>query len=526
MTRFGAILLVLFSLALIPRLYGALTFGAGLDGPGTFQLINFDEGGSCRAFVGDFRYPTFMGRQVVAIASLLGWPPSEEVKGGPRAREYCQSARLIRLQRIYASVLGSLTCVLVAVMGMLLWPSRLDVAFTAGWLLAFSNFHVAESHWATADAPQVFFIVLFMTVLTWAIRAGSRWAVAASPILLVAAIWTKWWVFAVFSYLGVAYRMSSRRALASAAVVATVLAGVAVWSLGPADLIEIIERRRLLWGSDSSRFGSGYGQIGVWRRWIRNLVNVPVFHAVALGIPACLFVWPGLRTVWGDSGGRRLYLVHASIAAYLAYLIVLGPVTYYRYYLPLLPAAVLLGARGFWDSRYSKRPLWVALFLIYPVLMTIDSEFNFRNDPRRELREWMEDKRGKIFYVTYYVNPPPGIKAGLFRPGQYARLGKAYLRPADYLILSENWYDTAFANELNGPVAWKPEWLIKTRPVAARTYRRILSGEDPNLEPVASFEPRRVMPEFVLHRLFYGSFPLFVGDVNVFRVVEVGGRDR
>ena len=39
----------MFLLALLPRLYSALTLGWDWDAPGSFTLINFDEAGSCRA---------------------------------------------------------------------------------------------------------------------------------------------------------------------------------------------------------------------------------------------------------------------------------------------------------------------------------------------------------------------------------------------------------------------------------------------------------------------------------------------
>ena len=47
--RWAVALLAFFALSLALRLYGGLSFGVDLDGPGTFQMINYDEGGSCRA---------------------------------------------------------------------------------------------------------------------------------------------------------------------------------------------------------------------------------------------------------------------------------------------------------------------------------------------------------------------------------------------------------------------------------------------------------------------------------------------
>ena len=121
--------------------------------------------------------------------------------------------------------------------------------------------------------------------------------------------------------------------------------------------------------------------------------------------------------------------------------------------------------------------------------------------------------------ASYYVSPPPrsGASHGLFRVGD-ARGNATRLRRADALLLSENWYDTAFANELNGPLVHDPRRLIKTTPEAVRFYRRALAGDHPLLEPVARLRAPTFMPELLLHRAAYGSFTQFVGDIAIFGV--------
>ena len=91
------------------------------------------------------------------------------------------------------------------------------------------------------------------------------------------------------------------------------------------------------------------------------------------------------------------------------------------------------------------------------------------------------------------------------------------LRAADLLILSENWYDTAFANELNGPLVHDALRLIKTTPEAVSFHRSAIAGEHPFLEPVATLRPPTFMPELLLHRRVYGSFTQFVGDIVILR---------
>ena len=86
------------------------------------------------------------------------------------------------------------------------------------------------------------------------------------------------------------------------------------------------------------------------------------------------------------------------------------------------------------------------------------------------------------------------------------------------MILSENWYDTSFANELNGPYVGNLDRLIKTTPQYAQFYRQALAGEHPYLEPVRRYEVSNFMPELVLHKWLYGTFQMFVGDVVVLSV--------
>jgi hypothetical protein len=202
-------------------------------------------------------------------------------------------------------------------------------------------------------------------------------------------------------------------------------------------------------------------------------------------------------------------------------MLILAPVTYYRHYLPLFPTVALLAAYGLWESRWATRKLFLALFFVYPVLLTVDSEYNYRFDPRRELRPWFAEHGNPRVYTTYYVVPPrSATRTALFRMDSYVRYGRRYLAAADYLILSENWYDTSYANELNGPIAWNPEWLIKTKPEYVVAYRKILSGQDPNLELEAEFNLTHFTPEFLIHRWLYGSFQLFVGDLRIYRAVN------
>jgi hypothetical protein len=136
-TRRLIALSLLFLLALLPRLYGANTVGWNWYGPGSFTLVNFDEAGSCRAALEGFDYSTFIGRQTLAIAELLGRGPGPDVSGDARAaKAFCHNPAHLSIARNYAAVTGALTVVVIALIALMLVPGQPAVAWTAGALVS------------------------------------------------------------------------------------------------------------------------------------------------------------------------------------------------------------------------------------------------------------------------------------------------------------------------------------------------------------------------------------------------------
>lgn len=557
-------LAALFLLALLPRLYSAQTLGWNWDAPGSFTLVNFDEGGSCRAALDGFEYTPFIGWQTIAIADVLGWGPQPGISGkdGP-VKAYCHSPPHILVARSYAAVTGALTVVMVAVIALLLVPAQPRIAWTAGALLALSGFHISESHSGTVDAPSVFFIYTFLALMVYSVGRGSRWGLFSSPLLLVPAIWSKYWVFAIFSYLSfvpmkiwqyVTFGLSAWR-IALVILATAVLVGlltnrafqtagfypllaayylvipwrrihrpmIVFWLLVPFLLfwicqVELISRYTT--SGPQGRFGAGYAAIG-WNKWLRNLVNVPAVLLVGLGLPAFMFIPAGIRTLFRSGVNVRAWLCLSPLLVFALFMAFLAPVTYYRHYLALLPVAALLAACGLFATSWAGRRWFMLLFFLWPTLLSVDFVLDYHRDPRLELRGWFQDNPGSRVFVSYYVNPPAGSARNtrIFRP-EYAFGAAAGLRKAQYLILSENWYDTSFANELNGPDVSNLQRLIKTTPQYAQFYRTALAGRHPNLVLEKSFDVYNFMPELLLHRWLYGTFQLFVGDIRILRVVN------
>jgi hypothetical protein len=558
-------LVALFFLALLPRLFSAQALGWNWDGPGSFTLVNFDEGGACRAALDGFKYSTFVGRQTIGIAALLSDAPPEGITGNaPAVKAWCHSPGHILIARGYSAVTGALTSVLVAVMALLLVPAQPAVAWTAGALLALSGFHMSESQSGTVDVPSVFFIYAFLTWMVFAVRRSSLPALLASPLLLVPAVWAKYWVFAIFAYAALLPRRAwdyvtsglDPRRMVLLVLATGVLFGLATnpafdvthrfpllalyyllvpwrrihrpmvvfWLLVPV-LAWLVTRVDIIWaytgGGMTGRFGSGYGAIG-WHKWLRNLVNLPVVLLVGLSLPACLFIPAGIRALTRkDLRARPWLCLLVPLALFALYMAFLAPVTYYRHYLALLPGAALLSALGLHSTKWGQRHWFVALFLLWPAMLAVDLVADYHRDPRIELRAWYDRHPRALVFTSFYVNPPRQYahNSRLFRP-EYAEGEAVPLRQADYLILSENWYDTAFANELNGPLTGDLARLVKTTPAYAGFYRTALAGKHAHLRLDEALDVGNFMPELILHRRFYGTFQLFVGDIRIFRIVD------
>jgi len=273
-------------------------------------------------------------------------------------------------------------------------------------------------------------------------------------------------------------------------------------------------------GDAQGRFGTGYAAIG-WHKWLRNPLNLPVVLLVGLGIPACLFIPLGIRAMLADSARRRLWVCLLPLLAFALFMTFLAPVTYYRHYLPLIPAAALLAACGLHSTAWAGRPWFVLLFFLWPALLAIDLVADYHQDPRQALRGWYRAHAQDNIFYSFYVNPPPQLSRNslLFQP-EYAFGDAQQLRQAQYLILSESWYDTAFANELNGPLVNSPRRLIKTRPEYVQFYRQVVADRHPLLREETVYALHNFMPELILHRMFYGSFQMFVGDIRIYRVTD------
>jgi hypothetical protein len=273
-------------------------------------------------------------------------------------------------------------------------------------------------------------------------------------------------------------------------------------------------------GGVTGAFGSSYAAIG-WHKWPRNLLNLPVVLLVGLGLPACLFIPAGIRALARGEVVGRAWLCLSPLLVFALYMAFVAPTTYYRHYLPLLPVAALLAALGLFSTRWAGRRCFLALFFIWPALLALDLVGDYHSDPRIALRDWYREHRDERVFYSYYVSPPRAAirNSHLFQP-EYASGDAATLRQADYLILSENWYDTAFANELNGPLIHDLSRLVKTRPEYARFYREALAGRHPHLVETERITVGNFMPELWLHKRLYGTFQLFVGDLRIYRVVD------
>ncbi|WOJ92257.1 hypothetical protein R0135_10710 [Congregibacter variabilis] len=559
--RSYGLLLAILLLAFVTRMVAALDYGQDWYAPNSFTLINFDEAGSCRAALKGFNYSPWVGWQTLTLAEAAGVSVPVGIAGDTGAvKTFCHSEAHIGIARLYSVTTGTLTVAALWLLAVLLFPDKPGLAPIASMLLALSGWHISESLMGTVDAASTFFIYLFMSAMVWSVRNGGwRWLVAA--LLLVPAIWTKYWVFALATlavfvpsafycavFAGISRLRGALLLLAYAALfgllsnprlpdIAPMVLPFLFYFFVPWSKISPNGKALLLlspWlapllmqlelfvaftaGGLEGRFGTDYGAIG-WHKWLRNPLNIPIVLLMGLGLPAFVLALMGLRRLWKTPCFDRVWLCLLPLLAFALYMLFLAPVTYYRHYLPLLPAACLLAALGLGSIRVSRRRFVLPLMLCWQAALAADLVSDYHFDPRRQLPTWYAEQRPSMVLASYYVSPPraSGVRHGLFRP-TYALSNSPQLQQADAVILSENWYDTAFANELNGPLANDPAHLIKTTAQEARFYRQATSDEHPLLRLQAHYRAPSFMPELLLHYVAYGSFTQFVGDIMIFEI--------
>lgn len=564
--RVVALLLALFFLALAPRLYSALTVGKDWYAPGSYTVINFDEVNACRAGLGaNDDYTRLLGAQTVALASLLGAPPPAGAMGNNQvAKPYCLQPGHMRVARSFSAVMGAATVVVVAVMGLLLAPARPQVGIAAGLLLALSGFHATQSHMATVDVAMTFYTYAFILGLMLAASSRLLTGLLISTAFLLPAVYAKkLWPFPLFGYLAFIPFHSWRwlrgnmnhRDLVTAGAAALLAMTLAFntgfqamgwypllglfylavpwrrlnpwtiplflalpWALWGITLIDAHFVRSFTSGWPTTHLGSGFGSIG-WNKLDRNLLNLPLVIIVSIGLPASLLTIPGIRRALADRHNLRLWLCFLPVIAWGLYMLLVAPRTTYRHYLPLVPLACLLAAYGLDTLRLARSRLFLAVFFLWPALLQLDMQLDFHHDTRRQAVDWYRDHPGARIFATFYAAPPPDHRPmfQLFRE-EFAMGDAAILKQADYLVLSENWYETAQRQELNGLRTRHLDRLVKTTPERALLYRQILAGEHPNLVLEREYRVQNFMPELVLHKSFYGTFQKFLGDLKIYRV--------
>ena len=563
-----AILVTLFLLALLPRLYSAQTVGWDWFGPGSFTVVNFDETNTCRAWLDAGYYSPLVGAQTVAISSLLGNPPPASATGDYKsAQTYCIGQKHMRVARSFSAVLGALTVVVLGIIALLLSPDRPYVAWSAALLLALSGFHATQSHMATVDAAMAFYLYVFILAMMIAATWRRVLPVLISMVLLIPAVFSKKiWPMPLFAYFALLPEKNwrwitgntSNRDLVVVTCAALIMAAFAFntgfqatgwypllalfyifvpwrrlnywtipffialpWIAAWLSQLDLAFIQRYTSGKLTYRdMGSGFGSIG-WNKFVRNILNLPVVLILGLGIPAALLIPAGIRYAIKDTKNIRLWLCLLPVLVFAAYMLFIAPRTTYRHYLPLIPAAALLASYGLWSMRIAHNRFFLALFFAWPALLLVDFELDFHQDPRRQIVAWYNEITPARVFITYYVKPPPTLQPPTiwFEPDYFLKEPDK-LKLGHFLVLSENWYDTAFAQELNGPVVTNRRRLVKTRPKYARLYRKILAGNHPDLQLEREYNVQNFMPELVLHKKFYGTFQKFVGDLKVFRIVQ------
>ena len=106
------LLALLFAVSLGVRVIAAIDYGRDWEQPGSFTHINFDEGGSCRAALGGFDYPTFVGYQTLWLTGIAGVEaPLDRAATDVDIKAFCHGEAHLTAARMYSALTGALPAV-------------------------------------------------------------------------------------------------------------------------------------------------------------------------------------------------------------------------------------------------------------------------------------------------------------------------------------------------------------------------------------------------------------------------------
>ncbi|GEM_PF-2311193 len=512
---------VILLLALVVRLPGLL-FGVKLSAWPVavhgFRSLHIDEenlariahGFIDREDLGVIRYPKGFPVQMALAAFLTA----------RAAKPYL--FHFILIGRCLSLLYGIATVLVLYCLATEIFAKK-TISLLAGLFLALAGLHVTESHYATADAGNTFWIYATILFCLWAIRKKD--------IFLCLAVITGGYAIAFKFSVAVLVPIIYVLILQKKDIRYWILVGLAIFSvftLANGGWYPLSTFRSLFEGrvADQPTLTLHYNSlINPLAYFVQLLpaVGLPIFISFFLAFRSFHF-----KKFHEDKNLRDVFFV--LILPILLYYVIVCFVSipfprypFSRHLLVGIPLFVLVAAYG--SVRWVERIKWggekrllhkvVALFIVYQLIFVGQIEYYFVFDTITSSEKW----------VRTHIPPTKKIAAFCWMWPKFEFKNKVtWLSPKSryrpFLFLHE----TSFFRYLRSPLNLFDKFPSWTEIYHGNYFHFIfvqaLFKDQLPYALVKKFEVKAITPEMFLYKKIWGTFPLFLGDVLIYRKVE------
>lgn len=394
-------------------------------------------------------------------------------------------------------------------------------ALLALFFLTFSSLHSEHSHYATGDVSSLFWTYFCIFICLLQTQKSKPWHI---PLIAFAAGMTLAIKFSFIPLICLIYILiRSQHFFTNLFTAAFIAIGAFYLSNGfyyTADDFKIFF---------NMAFGDNVNSLRNHQEWLNPAVYL---FQIACGVGLTTFIFclgsffkemTSLKNIKQINWDKTFILYFPFTVYFLA--ICTLDVPFSRHLLPLIPIICLVAADG--AGRFSTY-LWkqdkiktlLVLFLVvfvYQFLYNYSIQRYFERDPRYKAQRWIDNHvvkgkdaiaASKYTHVSHGHHVLPNIDN--------------HIHQADYIVLHESYYYRYFRSELN-PLK-DPETINDVYRGSQRNMNTInaLRNHELPFELVRSYKIKTFTPELWAYKQVLGTFPLFLGDVLIYKRLPEG----
>lgn len=419
---------------------------------------------------------------------------------------------LILIGRCISVFFGLLTIAVIYLLAKEITSDKCLAKISSVFLLL-SLLHVTQSHYATADACNVFWIytVMYFSLLTLRRRQNKYFVIALICCGIGLSLKLTWISLVPIIYILVKHKKGKLNYVIALALISSmfILASGCKYSL-----VDFMSTIRMCLIDNVNVVKQNYKILNPFIYCIELIpaMSLPIF---------CLSIYGAIkytrnRPNWLTAFPRdEFYIVVLPIALYAVSICFLD-VPFPRHTLPMIPLACIVSSYGFLrlvrgGAVKKLRVSGSALLLIvifYLLACVIQNEYYFFHDTRETASRWIKSNipRWERIKVTDYVRIPS-------LRGTH-RIVSSY--NASFIVLHESYYYRYIRSAVS-PLRKYPKWneIYHGKYEDYLNIQRLFSGQL-NYRLVKTFPATIYMPEHYVYKKLFGRFTWFTGDVLIY----------